>query len=132
MADVGDTVRLLVTAANPDGTAGAASPATATVAGSPPVNTAVPVISGVAQRASTLTASSGSWNGVGNVLSYQWQRSADGGTTWTNISGAITSAYTPAVADEGDNVRLVVTATNPDGSVAAPSAATAAVQTRRR
>ncbi|MGA9860269.1 MAG: hypothetical protein WBQ18_20550 [Solirubrobacteraceae bacterium] len=126
-ADEGDTVRLLVTATNPDGTASAPSGATATVAASPPVNTAVPVITGAAQRTTTLTASSGSWSGVGNVLAYQWQRSANG-SAWTPITGATTAAYTLATADEGDYVRVLVTATNPDGSVAQGSAPTTLVQ----
>ncbi|MHB1834928.1 MAG: hypothetical protein ACYCXW_08175, partial [Solirubrobacteraceae bacterium] len=126
-ADEGDVVRLLVTGANPDGSASAGSPATSTVSTAPPVDTAVPQITGTAQRTITLTTSSGSWNGVGNTLAYQWQRSADNGTTWTDIAGATTAAYTLAVADEGDEVRAVVTATNPDGTAAASSAPTAAV-----
>ena len=87
------------------------------------MNTAAPAISGTAQRTQVLSASSGSWNGVGDVLGYQWQRSADAGATWTNIAGATTAAYTLAAADEGDNIRVLVTATNPDGSAAAGSAA---------
>jgi hypothetical protein len=126
--DEGATVRLLVTAANPDGVASAASPATAVVISSPPVNTAPPLLAGAVQRTSTLTATSGAWSGVGNVITYQWQRSADGGTTWTNIAAATTSAYTLTAAEEGDNVRILVTATNPDGIVAAGSSPTAAVQ----
>ena len=126
-ADEGDTVRLQVTAANPDGTVIADSPASATVLAAPPVNAAPPLLSGTAQRMSTLNASSGSWSGVGNVLAYQWQRSPDSGSTWNNIAGATTAAYTLAVADEGDNVRVLVTATNLDGTVSDPSAASAAV-----
>jgi hypothetical protein len=128
VADEGDTVRLLVTAANPDGTASAASPASATVTGTPPVNTAPPLLVGAAQRTSTLTATSGTWSGVGDVLAYQWERSADGGATWTNIADATTTAYTLAAADEDDVVRLLVTAVNPDGTVAAGSAPTSVVQ----
>jgi hypothetical protein len=127
-ADEGDNVRLLVTAVNPDGTALAASAGTPAVTTAPPVNSAVPIIAGTVKRTFVLTASSGTWSGIGNSLAYQWQRSADTGATWTNIANAITSAYTVATADEGDNVRVVVTATNPDGSVATASAATATVQ----
>ncbi len=126
--DEGDVLRLMVTATNPDGSASAASPASATVIASPPVNTAAPVVSGAPQRTATLNATSGSWTGAGVTVAYQWQRSADNGTTWSNIAGATRAAYTVAAADEGDIIRALVTATDADGSVAAPSAPTTAVQ----
>ncbi|MGH2916432.1 MAG: hypothetical protein ACRDMX_15745, partial [Solirubrobacteraceae bacterium] len=126
-ADEGDEVRLLVTASNPDASVQAASPATVAITGAPPVNTTPPAISGTPQRTFTLNLTSGSWGGVGNVLAFQWQRSADGGSSWTDIAGATSSGYTLALADEGDNVRAVVTAVNVDGTVPAVSAATAAV-----
>jgi hypothetical protein len=126
--DEGDVLRLNVTAANPDGSASAASPASAIVIGSPPVNSAPPVLSGTPQRIASLTTTSGSWNGAGVTVSYQWQRSADSGTTFTNIAGATSAAYTIAAADEGDIVRVLTTGTNVDGSVAAPSAATPVIQ----
>ena len=40
--------------------------------------------------------------------SYQWQRSTDGGSKWTNIEGANDSRYTPTAADMGENVRIRV------------------------
>ena len=43
--------------------------------------------------------------------SYQWQRSTDGGSTWTNIDGAISGKYTPVAADMGENVRIRVKVT---------------------
>ena len=39
---------------------------------------------------------------------YQWQRSTDGGSTWTNIDGANSGSYTPVEADMGVNVRIRV------------------------
>ena len=39
---------------------------------------------------------------------YQWQRSTDGGSTWTNIEGATSGKYTPVAADMGENVRIRV------------------------
>lgn len=39
---------------------------------------------------------------------YQWQRSTDGGSTWTNIEGATSGSYTPVAADMGENVRIRV------------------------
>ena len=43
--------------------------------------------------------------------SYQWQRSTDGGSTWTNIDGATSGKYTPVAADMGENVRIRVKVT---------------------
>ena len=43
--------------------------------------------------------------------SYQWQRSTDGGSTWTNIEGATSGKYTPVAADMGENVRICVKVT---------------------
>ena len=125
-ADVGATLRVLVTATNPDGSATESSDSTATVAGVPPVNTVRPVVSGLAQRGLVLTGTPGTWSGLGNELSYQWQSSADG-VTWGAIAGATSPKYTLAVADVGSVLRLLVTATNPDGVASAASAATAVV-----
>ena len=128
VADEGTRVRMLVTATNPDGVVSAASPASATVTASPPVSTAAPTVSGVAQRTATLTASAGTWTGFGNAYTYQWQRSGDGGNSWTAVSGATGTSYALGQSDEGLNLRIVVTATNPDGTTSAASAATGAVQ----
>lgn len=43
--------------------------------------------------------------------SYRWQRSTDGGSTWTNIEGATSGKYTPVAADMGDTVRIRVKVT---------------------
>ena len=42
---------------------------------------------------------------------YQWQRSTDGGSTWTNIEGATSGRYTPVAADMGENVSIRVKVT---------------------
>ena len=42
---------------------------------------------------------------------YQWQRSTNGGSDWTNIDGATSGKYTPVAADMGENVRIRVKAT---------------------
>ena len=107
-------MRLLVTASNPDATVTATSTPTVTIPSAPPVNTVRPAISGTAQRASTLTGSPGTWSGIGNGYAYQWQRSSNG-TTWVDIAGATATGYELTVADVGASVRLLVTATNPDG-----------------
>src|SRR6201999_1434932 len=73
--DEGDLVRFKVTASNPDGTVSAVSTATSAVLASAPVNTALPAITGQAQRGTPLTASQGTWSGNGNSYTYQWQSS---------------------------------------------------------
>ncbi len=131
-ADLGDTVRLQVTATNPDASAGAvaASTPTATVQGSPPLNTVAPAVSGTPQRTFTLTATTGTWTGAGNTFAYQWQSSADGGASWQNITGANSATYVPQQADEGENIRMLLTATNPDllAGLSVASVATSAIQ----
>jgi hypothetical protein len=128
VSDENSELRLLVTASNPDGSASSATNATTAVTAAPPLNTSVPTVTGTAQRTQTLTAAAGTWSGIGNAYADQWQRSSDGGTTWTDIAGATAQTYTPVMADEGDNLRVEITASNPDGAVTAPSAGTAAVQ----
>ena len=44
-------------------------------------------------------------------LRYQWQRSTNGGSTWTNIDGATRGSYTPGAADMDENVRIRVVVT---------------------
>ena len=42
---------------------------------------------------------------------YQWQRSTDSGSTWTDIDGATRGSYTPTAADMGEHVRIRVKVT---------------------
>ncbi len=127
-ADVGDELRFLVTVSNPDGTASVASAPTSPVSADPPVNTAAPIVTGTRERSFTLTGTGGTWLGAGSTYAYQWQSSADQGQTWTNISGATSLTYVAQKGVEGDNLRLMVTGTDPDGSSSVASAATAAIQ----
>ena len=51
---------------------------------------------------------------------FQWQRSTNGGSTWTDIPDATESSYTPGAADMGENVRIrvVITKTGYLGEIA--------------
>jgi hypothetical protein len=121
-ADIGNPIRCVVTATNPLGAVSANSNATANVAGTAPVNTVAPAISGTATIGSTLTISDGTWTGApAPTFSYQWQR------VTTNISGATSSTYVVQLADAGNTIRCVVTATNVAGSASANTANTASV-----
>ena len=44
-------------------------------------------------------------------LLYQWQRSVNSGSTWTDIAGETKGSYTPEAADMGDTVRIRVVVT---------------------
>jgi hypothetical protein len=129
LADVGHTLDVVVTASNVGGSGQATSAQTGTVQSapvSPPVNTALPVVSGTAQRGQTLSTTNGSWSGNPTSYSYQWQ-DCTSSTSCTDISGATGSSYTLQASDVGDTVDVVVTATNAGGSGSATSAQTAVV-----
>src|SRR5439155_2592324 len=133
-ADVGATVRVMVTASNKNGSASAASAASAVVAAAPsPAPTVVapsvvsaPVVSGSAQQGQTLSASSGSWDGTQPITyTYQWYRCDSGGN---NCVASVTgSTDLLGSADVGATVRVVVAASNSAGSATSTSVATAVV-----
>jgi hypothetical protein len=100
---------------------------TAAAGASPPVDNVPPVISGVVQRASTLSATAGSWSGNISSYVYQWQRSTDGGSTWSSISGATGPTYSPGLREEFARLRVYVSASGAGGTASALSAATGAV-----
>ncbi|MGZ4233015.1 MAG: hypothetical protein ACXVUE_19120 [Solirubrobacteraceae bacterium] len=100
----------------PDSTLHTAVPGT-----SPPANRTAPTISGDPRRGSPMMALPGSWSGTVIGYVYQWQRSSDGGVTWSSISGATGSTYAPVLEDEGARVRVYVSATGPGGTASAVS-----------
>jgi predicted actin-binding protein len=127
-SDVGSTLRLVVSASNAAGSASATSAQTAVVAAAPPSNVLAPTVTGTAQDGSTLTASTGTWNGTPSIAyAYQWQRCDSAGNNCASIGGATSSTYVLASADVGSTLRVVVAATNAGGSASASSAQTAVV-----
>ena len=114
VADVGLPVRCVVTATNAGGSTSANSNAI-TVAAAAPVNTVAPVVTGTGYIGYTLTTTDGTWDNSPTSYTYQWQRAE------VNIGGATASTYVCVNADEGVNVRCVVTAINGSGSAAANS-----------
>ena len=128
-ADVGSTVRVVVTASNAGGSATVPSAATAVVAGPlPPANMSAPTISGTAQEGQMLSADPGSWSGTAPIgYAYQWRRCDAGGGSCVDIIPAAAQTYTLTAADLGSTIRVVVTASNSVGSSTAASAQTAVV-----
>ena len=125
-ADVGFTLRILVTATNPSGSNSATSARTATVQGSP-VNSALPAITGTATAGQTLSTSDGTWSPTPTSYTYQWRRCDAAGANCTDIAGATNSTYVVQNADTDSTLRAVVTAINPGGSASATSTQTAVV-----
>ena len=90
-------------------------------------NTGV-VITGQAQQGQTLTANT-STNDADATINYQWEHSSDG-TNWTNI-GTNSATYVVQESDEGDQIRVVASMSDPDSTqppATATSAATGPVQ----
>lgn len=96
--------------------------------GKPPTNSAAPTISGTAQEGSTLTASTGTWAGPQITYTYKWRRCDANGLSCADIAGASSRTYVLTTGDVGSTMRVVVTATNSNGSASAGSAQTAVVQ----
>jgi hypothetical protein len=75
----------------------------------PPANTAVPY---AAQAGAEVTCTMGEWTGEPTAYAYQWQ--SDGTDVGTG------TPYPIIAADDGHTFTCVVTATNANGSTAAP------------
>jgi hypothetical protein len=130
LGSAGKQVRVIVTATNGDGGTQAPSAAPAALLPSPPVNASAPTLSGTAADGQTLSTDGGSWTGPATItFAYQWQISSDGGATWTDVAGATASNYA-LTSSAGKQLRVLVTATNADGSTPATSAASATILAR--
>ncbi len=93
-----------------------------------PTNQTPPTVSGTTEVGSTLTSSSGSWNGTTPIsYSYQWRRCGAGGNSCSSISGANSSTYKLRSSDRGTTLRVRVTAKNAEGSAQVESAPTALI-----
>ena len=94
----------------------------------PPVNTALPSLSGIARRGETLMATTGTWIGTPTITyAPQWRRCDAAGNNCTNISGATGSRYLLASPDVGNRVHAQVTATNGYGTAVTRTSNSSAV-----
>ena len=122
--DLGHRMAVRVTATNSAGRNVRDSAATAAVKAAPtnaPVNSTPPSISGSAIQDGTLTASNGVWNGATPTFTYHWQRCDTAGANCANILGATSQTYQPSSLDVGNTLRVVVIATNAQGTSASIS-----------
>jgi hypothetical protein len=123
-ADLGMTLRYVVTASNAAGKGSVNSNLSDVVAaqGKAPINIEAPVIYGNPTVGMTINVSNGSWGGIPEPSSYgyAWDRCQTSGSC-TPIAGANASSYQVATADAGMRLRARVTATNSTGSTSATS-----------
>jgi alpha-tubulin suppressor-like RCC1 family protein len=137
--DVGQTVRVVVTATNAAGSVSEASATTQEVVAAPYALSA-PTIArqGANPNAPTtaiegdeLTAHPGEWEGSEPIeYAFQWLSCTSEleGENCSEIAGATGASFTPSAAYLGRRVELRVTATNAVGSAPATSAATSEVR----
>jgi hypothetical protein len=122
-ADVGSKLRAVVTATNAVGSGSVFSNLTAVVLakGTPPTNTAAPVIIGAAAVGKLIATSNGQWSGADpNGFSIRWLRCDPTGASCNPI-GTFGTTYTVQQADNGQTLRSEVTASNAFGSAKATS-----------
>jgi hypothetical protein len=129
-SDLGDTIRVAVSASNSDGTTQALSTATAKIVqpGSAPANTQQPNPSGIAQDGQTVSVDTGTWSGLNPItFSYQWQTCTTPNPVCTNLAGVTTQSYLVSTSEVGAVLRATVTATNSLGTSSAFSNLTSVV-----
>jgi PKD repeat protein len=121
-ADVGATIRVLVTATNSAGSESAESPAGETVGapGPPAASGEAPAIRGEAKVGRQLFAEKGGWSGSRPLTyAYRWERCDAAGETCAAIAEATEPSYTPTSEDTSHTLRLTETAENTLGRAAA-------------
>ena len=127
--DQGRMLACRVRASNADGAAEATSEPVGpvepepVVPDPPPVNTALPVVSGTAQVGSSLSSTAGSWTNNPADYQYQWVRlplELEAGVR-DDIPGATNPTYLCQAPDAGRHILCRVTASNSEGEASAES-----------
>ncbi|HLH92034.1 MAG TPA: hypothetical protein VKX28_26680 [Xanthobacteraceae bacterium] len=139
--DEGHTIDVVATVTNDDGkTASSTSTATSAVTDNASLSVTLSMLgSGATQQGQVLSASAtitGDTDDLAAPITYQWQKSSNGGTTWTNVpatasglsNNILTSFYQLGEGDEGSIFRAVASFTDDTGQVmSAMSAPTSTV-----
>jgi hypothetical protein len=91
--------------------------------------TSLPVITGTLNVGETLTVAPGAFTGIPEPTTVlQWQRSDDGLTGWSDITGATSTTYLLGSLDEDKYIRVEQTEENILGTATANSASTTQIQ----
>ncbi len=126
--DVGNRLRVAVTATNVVGSTSTVSAVSDVVALGVPLSTSRPELSSYAATPGTeVTVGSAAWTGNPSYA-YQWQVCNKEGIECANISGATGSTETLTESQVGGTVRAEVTATNAAGSASAPTLPTEVIE----
>jgi hypothetical protein len=124
-ADVGMTLRVVVTATNGGGSVSASSQPAGPVG---LINLVPPAITGVAEVERTLVAMPGSWRASGSIgFIYQWLRCNGTGSDCNPIAMATGATYQVRMADIGFRLQVRVTAVSDVGPLTRDSAPSALV-----
>lgn len=93
-----------------------------------PASTAIPTIVGKALVRQTLTAQTGRWSGMPSTFRFRWQRCAADRSRCRNVVGATSHRYRLVQRDIGSRIRVVVSASNLNGSSSTTAEATEVVR----
>ena len=129
--DVGNTMIVLVTASNSDGSSGQVNskPSAVVSAATAPKNKVLPSIVGDAFVGVLLFADPGTYTGgIPEKYVYQWQSCKSTSANCKDVSGQTSQTYTVRGTDVGDTLRVSVKASNDYGSDVTSSNRTAVVK----
>jgi hypothetical protein len=117
--DLGKELSVVISMTSAGGSVSAESPGVPV--NEVPVNSVVPVITGTGVWGTLHSASTGTWSGLENVYTYQWNIDA------APIALATEQTYTPLEAQLAGDLTVTVTATNPSGTDDAESVGTTVI-----
>ena len=127
-SDIGNRLFLQVTATNVGGSSTSYSDVTAIVRPGGPANTAVPQVFGRAVVGEFIDSTTGNWTGLQPIAyAYQWQLCDSSGNGCRNLAGAVAASIRVEAAHLGSTLRVVVAASNADGTRASASSPTSVV-----
>jgi uncharacterized protein YukE len=111
-ADVGHTVGLTVNATDSKGKSSAYASLLGPIvtAGSSPIATTQPVVTGTAAVGKAITVSNGVWSPAATTYTFAWQRCNANGRICTPIAGALSPSYAVTAADRGHQLLAIVQA----------------------